>query len=864
MGNKRYFGGSTVKGPVRRLKATTFKQLVEHYFNAPVAKKFTRKEFHSYDSETQKIQKDGSFVTAAVFNAPEDGECKRTQENCVAVTLALLDFDSLTEHEKKEGFVDYAQQFYEAPEFIRQTLYPFNFVFYETISSKPGSRRVRILVDLEEMDVSMHRPAVLMVADLLGISVDKWKGRTESLTLPLPMFRPVHFQDEQYAAILCDRTDGKEIEELDIPEPDNGIDEDMWEFGYSGTAFEDDDLMHLPVPGITIENCREILKHLDADNNYWDWIKVGMALRHQFRQEEEAREAFELFDEWSQNGKSGKYVDRAETYKKWKNFRPDPERRRPTTIRTVFEKAKEAGWDHAPMAKQVKRDVASWIKNQVDPDELMLNGPGRIAAMPFRDDLTEEALMVALQSRIKELSPSGKVSIALATIKKTVRQARRQKKAEENTETPPWVRPWVYITTRNVMRNVSTGMELSPEGFNRTYSVELMSDAPDSDSLATGRPTIAPMDYVLNLLKSKRVDGTIYDPRHDGEEPFFEHEGRMYLNEYRICTVPRLNPAKSKAAGERFKEALLALVGEPHFRLMMDFFAHIVQRPGVLIRWVPLIQSGQGSGKNMLAKCVGCAIGTDNYKPINAKQVTKDFNDWIYGAQFILLDELKLTGKSRAELANSLKDMITNDEISVEKKHQDVKIVENVASKIATTQWQDAVYLEDSDRRWYPIKSPLQTKQQIRELTDTGHFKKLARLYKNGGALRHFLLNWEISPDFPTDGPAPANTFRDEMVVESKNGMQEEIEEMLQDESVPTVASDIIFFPHMVARLTDLKNNAKPSHYLRHMQFKPFGGSDKKFSLGGKRGTIWVHEEYEGEDPLTTLIERNEQEIDLE
>ena len=861
---KQYFGGSTVKGQVRRLKATSFKQLVEHYFNAPVAKKFNRKEFHSYDSETAKIAKDGPFVTAAVFNASGDSECDRTLTNCIGCTLALLDFDSVTPTDRTEGFVDYAQQFYDAPEFVRSALYPFNFVFYETISSKPGARRVRILVDLQEMPVAMHKPAVLRIADLLGITVNRWKGRVESMTLPLPMFRPVQFQDEPYAAILADRTDGLEMEELDIPDLEEGLDDNSDRtYGYQGEGFDDDDLMHMPVAGITIEQVREILGHIDADKDYWTWIKVGMALRHQFRGEDDARLAFELFDWWSSQGKSGKYIDTDETFRKWKNFKPDPERRRPTTIRTVFEMAKEAGWDHKPMAKQVKRTVAAWIKLQVDPDELLQHGPAKIAGMPFRDDMTEEALAMDLQLRIKELDPNSKV-IALPIIRKQIKAIRRQKVKDDNPNTPDWVRPWVYITTRNIMRHTVTGIELTPEAFNRTHAVELMSDAPDSDSAALGRPAVPPMDYVLNVLNWKRVEGTTYDPRQNGEEPYFEYEGQMFLNEYRISTVPKLDPSKSEAAGKIFSDAVLATVGPEHHKLIMDFFAHIVQRPGVLIRWMPLVQSGQGSGKNMLCKCMGAALGQANFKTVNAKYVVKDFNAWIYGAQFILIDEIKIVGKTKAEIANALKDIVTNDEVSMERKGQDLKVVENIACKFVNTNWQDAVFLEDSDRRWYPIKSPLQTKEQIAKLTITGHFKRLAKLYKNGGALRQFLLDWEIAKDFPTDGPAPDTAFRREMILESKNGMEEQIEDVIEDEKVPTVGKDVIFMPHLIDRLTDLKNNYKPSHYLRSMQYSPWKPGSK-FVVGGVRGPVWTHDSFDQSlDPLLILKERNDLEIDID
>ena len=861
---KRYFGGSTVKGLVRRLKAHSFKQLVEHYFNAPVAKKFSRKEFHSYDSETAKLVKDGPFVCAAVFNAPEDGECDRNLGNCIGCTLALLDFDSLTDKDRADGCVDYAQQFYDAPEFVRSALFPFNFVFYETISSKPNARRVRILVDLQEMPVAMHKAAVLRVADLLGITVNRWKGRVESMTLPLPMFRPVQFHEEEYTAILADRTDGLEMDELDIPEPDEGLDEDDDRtYGYTGKGFDDDDLMYLPVAGISLDNVREILGHLDADKDYWTWIKVGMALRHQFRGEEDAKAAFELFDWWSSQGKANKYVDSEETYRKWRNFKPDPERRRPTTIRTVFEMAKEAGWDHKPMAKQVKRTVSEWIKRQVDPDELIQHGPAKIASLPFRDDVTEEALVMDLQLRIKELDPNNKV-IMLPVLRKAVKAIRRQKVKDDNPDTPAWVRPWVYITTRNIMRHRDTGTELTPEAFNRTFAIELMSDAPDSDSAATGRPSIQPMDYVLNVLKWKRVDGTTYDPRKNGEEPFFEFEGQIFLNEYRISTIPRVDPVQAEKAGKIFLKAVRATVGEEHTKLIMDFFAHVVQRPGKLIRWMPLVQSGQGSGKNMLCKCVGAAIGMPNFKTINAKYVVKDFNDWVYGAQFILIDEIKIAGKSRAEIANSLKDMVTNDEISMERKHQQLRMVENLAPKFVNTNWQDAVFIEESDRRWYPIKSPIQTKEHRDKLTKTGHFKRLSSLYKNGGALRQFLLDWPIAEDFPTDGPAPDSAFRKEMILEGKNAMEEEIESAIENESVPTVGADVIYLPHLVEKLTDLKHNYKPTHYLRAMQYSPYKPGSK-FVVGNSRGSVWVHADFDASlDPVLLLRERNDMEVDID
>lgn len=860
MSEKRYFGGSTVKGTVRRLNATTFKGLVEGYFNCPVVKKFARKEYDSYDIDTQKKQKDGPFITAAVFKGDD---VERKNENCVALSLALLDFDSLERKDVDEGFVDYATQLYEAPEVIRDQLHPYNFVCYETISSRKGSRRVRILVDLEEMSVDMHKKAVAHIASLLGVDVGRWKGRIESMTLSLPMFRPVQFQSEDFTAVLASRTDGVEMEDLDIPEFVQDDDSDNRSYGYEGTGDDSADMMHLPVYGLSVEDIGKVIEHINPDESYPIWVKIGMALRHQFRGDEEAKQAYDLFDDWSSRG--NKYVDEDETYKKWKAFRPDATGRAPVTIRSLFEIAKSAGWDPSTLAKKVKKDLSSWIKRVVDPDELMQVGPLKVAALPFKDEVTEEALALEIQAKIKDLKG---VPVSVTTIKKAIRRCRRQKSMDEDTEVPTWARPWVYITVKNKFRNLTNGIELSPESFNRTFAIKLMNLSAESDSAVTGKPTMQPSDFLLNVKNAKRVDGTTYDPRNSGEEPYFVYDGREYLNEYRMSTIPKLDEANAKKAGKIFTNAVRWLVGDEHFKIVMDFFAHTIQRPGVLIRWALLIQSAQGAGKNMVLNAVGHALGYDaNYKVINAKRVLSNFNDWISGAQLIVLDEIKIPGQSKAELSNDLKDLITNDKVSVEAKFEKLEIIQNVANKVALTNWEDPLHLEGSDRRWMPIKSPVQTVEDCAALFDSGAFSKLERLYKFGGALRQFLLDWEIDKDFPTNGPAPKTRFRSQMIVASKTAIQEQIEDLIESPQHPLIGEDIIFTPFLSSALGDFKTNQKPSHFLRLLGYELYSDG-RKVLLSGHRGTIWVHKvrhEAEYGDPLAILTDRvaNEEEKDF-
>ncbi|MFA7384466.1 MAG: PriCT-2 domain-containing protein [Desulfurivibrionaceae bacterium] len=82
----------------------------------------------------------------------------------------------------------------------------------------------------------------------------------------------------------------------------------------------------------------ELLKFIDPDIGYDDWLRVGMALFHQTKSSEEG---MTLFDRWSSAG--DKYKGIKEIEAKWRSFRPDIAN--PVTIRTLIMMARDAGAD---------------------------------------------------------------------------------------------------------------------------------------------------------------------------------------------------------------------------------------------------------------------------------------------------------------------------------------------------------------------------------------------------------------------------------------------------------------------------------------------------------------------------------------
>ncbi|TRZ99006.1 MAG: hypothetical protein D4R84_02725 [Rhodocyclaceae bacterium] len=86
-----------------------------------------------------------------------------------------------------------------------------------------------------------------------------------------------------------------------------------------------------------IQLLQVIVRRINSDRCYDDWIHVGMALHHETGGSDEG---FALFDAWSSTGK--KYRGAQETEAKWRSFRSDLER--PYTIWTLLWMAAQEGY----------------------------------------------------------------------------------------------------------------------------------------------------------------------------------------------------------------------------------------------------------------------------------------------------------------------------------------------------------------------------------------------------------------------------------------------------------------------------------------------------------------------------------------
>jgi hypothetical protein len=809
----RYFGGDSARGGrVRLLNATTFDQVVSRYFNVPVVFNMTREALLSHP-DRDRI-KDGPYVVPCSY--PFD-EGSRTNDGAAELVLVTIDLDG----------GQFVRDFFESPETLRTALDPLCFVAHTTAKHTRDNPRLRIVVPVKPCPTAFLRPLVREVARRLGLP-PKFPGFKESTVVSQPAYRPMQFLGEEYGAVIASRTDGEEllIENLSqevLSETEEArtyaSDEDM-----SGL-----DLASLPVPGVTVDDLREPLNAIDPDCDYFIWTQVAAALKNQFPDEDDAREAFLMWNEWSSGGT--KYRGEKATWYKWRSFKPFARNRRSITVRSLFHYAQEAGWDNTRVAGKVQLTLSEWIEACEDGSVLMLDGPKRIAALPFKNPVIEEALVNELRARIKAVS---KQSIDKATILKAVRKERGIAKAEaDDGDLEPWLRQIKFIGPSNTFRNAVNGVEYSPAAFDNTFSCHLMPKEADSDAAAPGRPLVLPTHHALNVRKIDRVDGVTYDPRHGGDEIIFEFEGKRYLNEYRKSTVPVEDATRGPSAYAMVEQLLAIVIGRPEYeRILLDFLAHNVQYPGVKIRWCPLIQGGHGAGKGTIGVILAAAIGKANYTIISPSTMSSDFNSWRYGHLFAELDELKSPGHNRNEVSNKLKDAITNDRVSVNRKFKDPTVVINVTNFMATTNFFDCITVEDSDRRYFILRSPIQTRRQATLIKSSKLFDRIYRMAEeHPGAFRHALVTHTIAPDFPVNGPAPETEYRQDMIDASKSNYHAEIDKVIDSGTLPTVQRDVILLADLEAAVwSDPRRNAPAWQYLRQKGYNTINGSG-----------VWTH-----------------------
>lgn len=843
----RYFQGTSILGPVKASAARTFRDVVDTLRICPTLG-MTRHAFLSLPKKERNEKKQVPFFVACCFTESPSERITRDATSC---NLLFLDIDELPNGNCP------AAPFVSNPDSLHTALGNLNFAAHTTASSNPDKPRMRIVVDAADIPLPQYPQAVASIAAMLGlVHITK-----ESKVAVQPMFLPTLFQDssEEEHPLIAHRVDGRAFTTADITTPDSPASPQSRQHGEQGIdALQ---FLRAPVPEITLAVAKEALSHLDPDCSYYDWLECAAALRHQFSPHR-ADEAYELFDEWSATG--DKYGTPDDTKAKWDSIRQTPIGRAPITIRSLLRQAVASGWDDKRIKETCFNQLLTWTETVATATELMEQGVHKILATPLLSAVQEDVLVHQLCRQAKSRFAC---TISATAIRKDIARTKAEIKAQEKTaekvREPLWAKGVCYLSAANEFYRHRTGEKYKSESFNASYSRHLL---PSEDSLkdagipvtpaTLSKPIVSPHDYALNHLKITTAYDYAYDPSQP-TEVFFIQRGRKYVNTY-TPTYPELDPAHASAVGDAFQRHLCHLVTEPEYRrILIDYLAFMVQCPGQKIRWAMLLQSVEGAGKTYLAKVMQAVLGYEHVKILADGAIKSGYNEWSFGHQLVVLEEVRVIGVNRHEIMNALKPLITNDDISVNEKFRSQRQVQNISNYIAFSNFQDALALTPGDRRWFVIKSPLQSKAQVLSLGENYFPPLYAMLRDHPGAMRSWLADWSISTDFRADGHAPRTRYVQELINDTANDLTAAIRRLLLEGDHPLIQYDITSAKQLLDTLHIEENLGRATaqqvaQVLREEGFSQLG----RHLFGMERHYVWARAGVDKDNAVDQIAKR--------
>ena len=177
---------------------------------------------------------------------------------------------------------------------------------------------------------------------------------------------------------------------------------------------------------------------------------------------------------------------------------------------------------------------------------------------------------------------------------------------------------------------------------------------------------------------------------------------------------------------------------------MLNYLAHLIQRPGEMPRVALVFQSEQGVGKNLFFENFAKYMLGEEYllQTAEMEKITGRF-PMISNKLMVIMDET--SGKDSFSNSDKIKNLITADTLPFERKGVDGIVINNCGRYLFFSNNLIPVKIENSDRRFVVFKCANDV-QNNKE-----YFDKLLELFKNDCAIKSFyeflskrdISNWD-------------------------------------------------------------------------------------------------------------------------
>lgn len=216
--------------------------------------------------------------------------------------------------------------------------------------------------------------------------------------------------------------------------------------------------------------------------------------------------------------------------------------------------------------------------------------------------------------------------------------------------------------------------------------------------LEYGRFEDGKKELISYLKKMPRAHKCINDPA----QPiiFKDYTSTIYFNYFQSSEL-LVNRPNSQNDFPTIKAIILNLCenNEKYYNWFMDWLAFLYQNPTYRFNTSVIFTGSPGAGKGALSLALLKIFGITCYIG-NSRDLSSNFNAQLLEGKLLLLANEVLDQNKRYQFSNDLKTLVSDKDISVEKKFQDRYMAKNYMKLIFFSNSHNPISIEENDRRY--------------------------------------------------------------------------------------------------------------------------------------------------------------------
>lgn len=178
-----------------------------------------------------------------------------------------------------------------------------------------------------------------------------------------------------------------------------------------------------------------------------------------------------------------------------------------------------------------------------------------------------------------------------------------------------------------------------------------------------------------------------------------------------------------------------------------------------------IVGKNTGTGKSFIARIFEQLIGTSNTQRPKNSSLKGDFNGWALRCKLVIIEELMQIG--RREVANELRDMITEPTVEVNIKNVPAQLVENYMAMMGISNHPDALPIDETDRRWLVVST-------LVSRLGPDYYRRLFAILESPAALAAiaYQLQTRALGEYDASQAAPDTAAKQEMIRLSRSDVE--------------------------------------------------------------------------------------------